>query len=203
MNNQRLSDNISINVFHISYIQTVGTDRHPWWCQIARSTYRTYSPSGLLTFTYMSNLLWTEGELGAARWVEIIQHIRTPVQNHATMLWSLQHIRIMGINTQWQKKKLHNWGDAISPHANWCIFKTNKKNTAMGWRGRDVKKNKQKKQGTEPRKQTCNLHLTRSRGTTAVCVVPQLRIPPKPHRRKYFWEPNSQLISSEETQVKL
>lgn len=26
------------------------------------------------------------------------------------------------------------------------------------------------------------LHLTKSRGTTAVCVIPQLNIPPKPHR---------------------
>lgn len=30
--------------------------------------------------------------------------------------------------------------------------------------------------------QTCRRHLTRSRGTTAVCVRPQLRMPPKPHR---------------------
>lgn len=59
------------------------------------------------------------------------------------------------------------------------------------------------KQDTVPRKQTCILHLTRSRGTTAVCVVPQLRIPPKPHMMKYFCEPNSQLSPSEETQGRL
>lgn len=47
-------------------------------------------------------------------------------------------------------------------------------------------------------KRTCILHLTKSSGTTAVCVVPQLRIPPKPHRMKYFCEPNSQLSPSEE-----
>lgn len=29
---------------------------------------------------------------------------------------------------------------------------------------------------------TCMRHLTRSRGTTTVCVSPQLRTPPKPHR---------------------
>lgn len=70
--------------------------------------------------------------------------------------------------------------------------------------GMSVLKNKIKKscqRGTH--RQTCILHLTRSRGTTAVCVVPQLRIPPKPHRRKYFWDPNSQLSPSEEKQATL
>ncbi len=51
---------------------------------------------------------------------------------------------------------------------------------------------------THTHTRTCNRHLTRSRGTTAVCVVPQLRIPPKPQRSRYFCEPNSQLSPSEE-----
>lgn len=61
-----------------------------------------------------------------------------PCYDHSNTLESWESIHN-------DKRKLHNWGDAISPHANWCIFKTNKKNTAMGWRGRDVKKKTTKK----------------------------------------------------------
>ena len=44
--------------------------------------------------------------------------------------------------------------------------------------------------------QTCILHLMRSRGTNAVCVVPQLIIPPRPQRRKNLPDPYSQLYCS-------
>ncbi|KAE8752762.1 hypothetical protein FOCC_FOCC000500 [Frankliniella occidentalis] len=40
---------------------------------------------------------------------------------------------------------------------------------------------------------TCIRHFTRSRGTMAVWVIPQDKIPPSPHSRKYWLEPNSQL----------
>ena len=43
---------------------------------------------------------------------------------------------------------------------------------------------------------TWSLHFTRSRGVTAVWVMPQERTPPKAQRAKYFWLPNSQLYSS-------
>lgn len=88
----------------------------------------------------------------------------------------------------------HDWADAIVSCKLVLYRKLQNKHTRVigGW---DVTG----KSGTEPQRQTCILHLTRSRGTTAVCVVPQLRIPPNPHRTKYFWEPNSQLSPSEET----
>ncbi|KAL0604376.1 hypothetical protein AAY473_026374 [Plecturocebus cupreus] len=43
---------------------------------------------------------------------------------------------------------------------------------------------------------TCMRHLTRSRGTMAVCVSPQVSIPPKPHSSRYQAEPYSTLASS-------
>ena len=44
---------------------------------------------------------------------------------------------------------------------------------------------------------TWRRHLTRSSGVTIVWVIPQERTPPKAQRAKYFWDPNSQLYSSE------
>lgn len=117
------------------------------------STFGTYFPSGLtfLTFNYTSPLLWA---LGAARRVEIIQHVGTLVQNHAAMLWSLQHIRIMGIDTQWQKKQLHhNWRGAIFPMQIGAFLKRQTKNTVMGGWG-------------------VTLNKTRLRDRPAICIWP-------------------------------
>lgn len=52
----------------------------------------------------------------------------TLVQNHAAMLWSLKHIRIMWIKTRWQKtSQLSHCSMQI-----WCIFK---KRHGHGWGG--------------------------------------------------------------------
>lgn len=115
------------------------------------------------------------------------------VKNHAGMLWSLQHVRLMGTNgknrfTTTMLVTFLPWKGAL----NFFFKRTNR---IMGKWVKD--------DGSKPQRQTCIRHLTRSRGTTAVCVVPQLRIPPKPHRMKYFCEPNSQLSPSEETQDRL
>ncbi len=45
----------------------------------------------------------------------------------------------------------------------------------------------------ENSQRTCILDFTISRGATAVCVSPQLSMPPNPHKAQYFMEPNSTL----------
>lgn len=121
-------------------------------------------------------------------WCRIMQ----PCYDHSNTSESLESIH------NDEKQLHHNWAGAIYP----CILVHFQGQTVSRlwvdeeWREKTT-------EGTKPQRQTCILHLTRSRGTTAVCVVPQLRIPPKPHRMKYFWEPNSQLSPSEETQGRL
>lgn len=151
---------------------------------IQGDTGRCHQKWGLLWKVWLLTSTYCEPSWGW--WAQRIKHF----QNHA-MLWSPWNIWITRITTK--KIKFHN-RVCSTYHMQIGAFKLTKikffKSTAMeGW---DVTLDN----CTEPRRQTCILHLTRSRGTTAVCVVPQLRIPPKPHRTKYFWEPNSQLSPS-------
>jgi len=54
---------------------------------------------------------------------------------------------------------------------------------------------------TTSKKNTWMRHFTRSNGTTAVWVVPQLIMPPRPHSAKYLPDPNSQLYSCKSAEM--
>lgn len=123
----KMSISQCVNVQSVWY-QTVLTYRQPLWCQIAQKTFGTCFLNGLalLTFTYTPPLMWlsaVERGWGLTTRVENLKHTGTLVQNHATKLWSLQNITIMGINTP-QKKQLHSWAGAISPMQIGALKKT-------------------------------------------------------------------------------
>ncbi len=113
------------------------------WHKTTRSKIRTHSlVSGLALLTFTSPPLRIESRLRAVWQVEIIRHIRTLVQNHAAMLWSLQHQNHENHNTM--TRNSFTTGLTLFFHANWCILGKNKK--VMG--GSDMT-GKTKKQATE------------------------------------------------------
>lgn len=169
-------------ISHVSAEQSC--QKNALLCKIAKSTFRTYvfrSGSSELDL-HKSPQVWTGLGLKVARRVEIILH--TGAETCSRVMITPTHKNHK--NQYTMRRQLHNWANPIFP-MHICAFLEREKNMYR-WMTQDAEKKKIKKnkQGTELRRQTCILHLTRSSGTTAVCVVPQLRIPPKPHRMKYF-----------------
>lgn len=154
-------------------------------CKITKSYGHMFSGPVLLSQSspeldlHKSPRVWTGSGLKAVRRVEIILHTGAETCSHVMITPTHRNHE----NQYTMTRQLHNLADPIFPmHIGAFLERKKKPHLWVDVTGRQ----KKNQQGTEPQRQTCILHLTRSSGTTAVCVVPQLRIPPKPHRTKYF-----------------